>query len=93
MSTGWLREHCVIRQNIRGLACDGVDETQSSSAPQNALCSGDGDRDNSWLEQLAIQRFDRMKVFSLHENGLITANRNIPTRSGFPRLQAREDVN
>jgi hypothetical protein len=38
-----------------------------------------------------------VRAVSPHENRLLTANRNIPTQRrgtvGFPRLQAREDVN
>jgi hypothetical protein len=38
-----------------------------------------------------------VRVFSPHENRSLTANPNIPTQRcgavGFPRLQAREDVN
>jgi len=33
-----------------------------------------------------------VRAVSPHENRLLTANRNIPTRSGFLRLQAEEDV-
>ena len=54
---------CVIRL-LPSLACDGVDETQSSSAHQNAKRSVDGDRDNGWLAQLAVHQLDRSEGVS-----------------------------